>query len=622
MSVLGRILHTVLVITFITTTTTTTTLTVTAAPTDATVAAAKIYQPVAYSTTAILGSRLYVIGGQTDLTNEGSFTSQIATLSLSDSFDGDSIPWVFMPGTFATARAPGVAGRDQRRIFFGGNVNNVGRSPIMAFDTTTQVWTQGPDIPPKSASSPGNPDDNENESKHEEDDNHDKDKKDEKDEKDEKNKENILPPAATPYSRTASGVALDSTATVLVQFGGANATGQPTNELSLLDPGRYTGILKWIYWGTVPNVPALYAPLMVYLPNSRQTLIMGGCDVLDTQGHPTQCVGFETVYTLSSDTVSSTVPIVRRVNVSASSNGAMPAPRVMACVVALDDGNVFLFGGGNPKSPLADAWILNVQTWTWSERPIEDLPSEGIMGHGCELTKVEQILVIGGHHGDTFVSRPLSVIRLKDWSWKDQFDVPGFSTGVKIGLSLSSLVVLGAILAGLFIRRRRSKRAKNSLNVKVQPSTASSTSSSQPLSHHHHYNSSQGRSRSGSGRTRRDRERGHGSRSMSIQLEERGLSLDGLERNPAHHHQHSQTSDPQIGRRHSTRTTTDYTLGNYPNPTAVGANGSSSVDGSISSSTVVGSIVSHVPTAIPERVTATPTLGHDGQALVPQSSNQ
>ncbi|KAG0350125.1 hypothetical protein BG005_010344 [Podila minutissima] len=434
------------------------------------------YQPVTYATTALLGTRLYVIGGQTDLALPTSYTAQIATISLTESFDGDTPPWDFMPNTFATARAPGVPARDQRRIFLGGNINNLGHSPAMAFDTNTRVWTQAPELP-GGASTMQN------------------------------------------YTRTASGVALDASNGVLVLFGGANATGQPTNELSFLDTGKPSGIMSWSFNGALHNLPALYAPIVVYLPNRRMTLIMGGCDQLDAQGNPTHCAGFDTLYTLSSETVTSTVPVARQINATAVQNsdgtaGALPPPRVMACAVVLMDGNVLMLGGGNPKSPLADAWVLHVQNWTWSQRRISNIPEEGIMGHSCEMTRREQILVVGGHHGDTFVSRPISVISMQDWRWLDTFEVPGFSSGVRIGLTLSIVVVVGAIVAGLLIRRQRIRKTQNAV-VKMKPGSGSSQA--------RHQGRRGGRTR----REHRDRNSRQASMHQSLDNAERGSSSAG-----------------------------------------------------------------------------------------------
>ncbi|KAF9319253.1 F-box only protein 42 [Podila horticola] len=480
------------------------------------------YQPVTYATTALLGTRLYIIGGQTDLTLPTSYTAQIATISLTDSFDGDTPPWDFMPNSFATARAPGVPARDQRRIFLGGNTNNLGHSPAMAFDTNTRIWTQAPELPGGAS-------------------------------------------AMKNYTRSASGVALDTSNGVLVQFGGANATGQPTNELSLLDTGKPSGIMSWSFNGLLHNLPALYAPIVVYLPNTRTTLIMGGCDQLDTQGNPAHCASFDTLYTISSETVTSTMPVARQINATAVPNsdgtaGPMPPPRVMACAVVLADGNVLVLGGGNPKSPLADAWVLNIQNWTWLKRAVGGIPEEGIMGHSCELTRREQILVIGGHHGDTFVSRPISIIRMQDWHWVDKYEVPGFSVGVKIGLTLSIVVVVGAIVAGLLIRRQRIRKTRNVVNVK-KPTSGSSQA---------HHNG-----RRASGRTRREHRDRNSSRQASIHQ-----SLDNAERGqgPREFHRQSSSGGPRSS------SADDYPM----TPTR---NRSFSPDGSVTS-TVIGSMSS------------------------------
>ncbi|KAG0335275.1 hypothetical protein BG004_000062 [Podila humilis] len=400
------------------------------------------FQPITYATCAVLGTRLYVIGGQTDILVSSSYTSQVATISLTDSFDGDHPPWDFMFSSFATARAPGVEARDQRRIILGGNVNNGNHAPAIAFDTNTQSWIQAPDLPGSGVGGGGATSRMQN------------------------------------YTRIGSGLAMDISNGVLIEFGGANATG-PTNELNILETSRSTsdpavGIaMSWYYSGVLSNVPGLYAPIVLYLPNLRMTLIMGGCDQMDLLGNPTSCVKFDKVYTLASESVTSIVPTAKQISTTAgeeiqneedgtinNNNTAttianIPQPRVWSCAVVMKDGNVLMVGGGDPTSPLADSWRLDVTTWKWYRQPIENFPVEGIMGHGCEMAARGQVIVIGGHHGDRFVDRPISIIQLEDWSWTDKFEVSGFSTGIKIGLSLSIVVVVGAIVAGLGLLRLR-----------------------------------------------------------------------------------------------------------------------------------------------------------------------
>ncbi|KAF9354511.1 hypothetical protein BGX34_010961, partial [Mortierella sp. NVP85] len=86
-----------------------------------TTATAMSFQPVTYPVTAVLGSRLYVYGGLTDMSSPTSYTAQFATLSLMDDFDTDDIPWEFLPSELPTGLAPGASSRDQRRFIVGGN---------------------------------------------------------------------------------------------------------------------------------------------------------------------------------------------------------------------------------------------------------------------------------------------------------------------------------------------------------------------------------------------------------------------------------------------------------------------------------------------------------------------
>ncbi|KAG0366613.1 F-box only protein 42 [Gamsiella multidivaricata] len=378
------------------------------------IAAAIEFHPVTYSATAILGSRLYIYGGLANISSPTSYLSQFATLSLTNDFDTDSLPWDFLPGNLATAMAPGAPSRDQRRFIVGGSRNHLGKAPAIIFDSTTRVWAQASDLP-GGASIMQN------------------------------------------YRRDSPGMSIDTTNGMLVQFGGSNATNMASNDLLLLDTNKASNMMNWSYTGSLDTVPALYAPILLYIPTIKQTLIMGGCDQVDSQGNPTHCAGFDTLYTLSSDSVVSAAgPKATRITV----NGTVPSPRLMPCAVVLSDNNVLMIGGGDPTKALADAWILNTRDWTWAPRNIGGFPENGIMGHGCEMAGHDQILVIGGHAGDNFMQNPIGVIKMRNWAWTGRYDAPGFSTGVKVGLAMSIVVVIGAIIAGLWIRWRRNKMAE------------------------------------------------------------------------------------------------------------------------------------------------------------------
>ncbi|KAF9194118.1 hypothetical protein BGZ51_001097 [Haplosporangium sp. Z 767] len=398
------------------------------------------YQPVTYSATALLGSRLYIYGGLTNLSSSASITSQFATVSLANDFDTDEIPWEYLPGSYRTAMGPGMPSHDQRRFIVTGNYDHLGHSAALIFDSTSRIWRQAPGLPGDASN-------------------------------------------VNDYGRTMPGATLDTHTGVLIQFGGANRT-NITNEINLLDTNKATDMMIWTYSGYLDSVPPIYAPLMIYLSTPKLTLIMGGCDQLDSSGNPSHFVTFDTLYTLTSDSVVTMRLKTSRIMVQ----GTIPPPRLLPCIAVLPDGNVLMMGGGNPNEALADAWILNTQSWTWSERPIKDMPAEGVMGHSCQAASNKQILVIGGHNNNGFVQNPLSVIRTEDWSWKDHFDVPGFSKGVKIGLGVTVVVVIGAIVAGLVIRWKRSKMASQGngdANIsKTKPRTPRSRSGTGVSSFH------------------------------------------------------------------------------------------------------------------------------------------
>ncbi|KAG0254784.1 hypothetical protein BGZ95_005937, partial [Linnemannia exigua] len=222
--------------------------------------------------------------------------------------------------------------------------------------------------------------------------------------------------------------------------------------------------MTWSYSELLDAVPPLYAPVLTHLPFQNMTVIMGGCDQMGADGIPIHCASFDTLYILSSDSVGSAAPKVTRVNVSGK---VFPPPRVFTCTV-MRNNNILMFGGGDPVRPLADAWILHTKNWTWSQETMSGFPAKGIMGHGCHMANYDQILVVGGHNGDGFSERPLSVIKVRDMAWTGHYDTPQVSIGAKVGLGLSVVVVVSAIGAGLFLRRRRTKAAAAAEALKNQ----------------------------------------------------------------------------------------------------------------------------------------------------------
>jgi hypothetical protein len=350
--------------------------------------------------------------------------------------DSSPLPWQFLPGTFPTAMAPGSTTQDQQRLIIGGTRNNPPTnngssssiSTVAIFDTTSNTWSPGPvlfinnSIIANSTTTvtTDDPDNNDNST-------------------DTTSSSPTLPPTLQLLS---PGMTLDTTMGMVLQFGGLNTSMNLTNNISILNSiPNANGVIanSWSYSGPLDSVPGLYAPIVLYLPSSQVTLIMGGCDQVNGQGQPIRCAAFDTLYTLSSDVVSqvtslspssstthpkavvikvqnSTFPTT--VNASSdsppSSTFSMPSARWMPCAVVLPDGNIFMMGGEDPtrngsgllggmtQGALSDAWILNTQNWTWFQRSIGgNFPSGGIKGHSCQVANNDQILVIGGNYKKT-----------------------------------------------------------------------------------------------------------------------------------------------------------------------------------------------------------------------------
>ncbi|KAF9151804.1 hypothetical protein BG015_006211 [Linnemannia schmuckeri] len=395
------------------------------------------YQPVSYSATAVLENRLFVYGGLTNLSSPTSYTSQFLTLQLNDEFDTDKIPWEFHTegsssySSMATAMAFGAPSNDYNRFIVTGNRNNIGRSPATVYDTDSHTWSPAADLP----GVPGNT--------------------------------TMAVNRMQDYRRDSPGAALDKKNGMLIEFGGCNATAI-TNEISILDTNKPSDQMTWSYSGFLDAVPALYAPILTYLPWQNATLIMGGCDQIGADGIPTHCASFDAVYTFSSDSVRSATPQATRISLSGT---VFPPPRVFTCTF-LRNNNIYMFGGGDPVTmkPLADAWILNTKNWAWTLTTMPNFPAKGIMGHSCHMANFDQVVVVGGHDTDGFLQRPLSIIKLRDMTWSGQYYAPGVSVGAKVGLGLSVVVVLGAIAAGLILRRRRARATAAATALKRQTS--------------------------------------------------------------------------------------------------------------------------------------------------------
>ncbi|KAF9972104.1 hypothetical protein BGZ73_004821 [Actinomortierella ambigua] len=399
---------------------------------------AQTFEPVTFASSAVALKRLYVYGGITNLSSLSSYTSQHMSVSLKDSFKCNNPPWETEPATEKSAFAPAVADTDGSITVAGGR-NDSGLAPLAMFDNEKRVWTQAPYIPGEEPNSRNPP-------------------------------------------RNSPGMVYDATLRNIVIFGGSNNA--VSNEINYFDPQDLT----WKRSGPLTGVPGLYAPIMHYIHQLESILIMGGCTNVDSStGMPTQCADFTSAYLVPSKAAALTTNtsniLIKKVTLTGPEG--YPAARFMPCTITLGQDAIFMHGGGNPDKALADAWILNPDTWVWSKRPISGAPAQGIMGHTCEYGFREQILVVGGHQGTEFVKNPISVILMKDWSWKDEFiGSKAISEPVKIGLGISIAIVLSAVIAGLIIKRRRDKAQRK--HEKECRDNEAAHASSDPHHHHHH----------------------------------------------------------------------------------------------------------------------------------------
>ncbi|KAF9432809.1 hypothetical protein BGZ76_010300 [Entomortierella beljakovae] len=406
------------------------------------------FEPVVYPSTAIISSKLYIYGGLNDLSSPTSYTSQFATVSLKDDFNSKDIPWDFLPSNIPTAFAPGASNSNRDRFIVGGSRNNIGHAPAMIYNIPDGEWSQSPDLVPRQGEA------------------------------------DIM----NNYHLDSPGMAFDFNSSVLVQFGGGNAT-SITNELLLLNISKETNEPSWTFTGVVDSIPPLYAPTVLDIPKIEQIVVLGGCDQMNVTlvgGRPSHCASFDTLYSLSHESIgnASTVPPSASI---LRANGDIPPPRFMPCMVVLSHGDIFMMGGSGGvhfDTPMADAWILDILNWTWAKYSIKGLPAEGIMGHNCHLASRDQILVVGGQNNAGFVSHPISVINVEDWSWSNDFNAPDkVSSGVKVGLAISVIIVVGAIVAGLWVRHRRTKAALKEAQgqaTKPKPKTRRSRRSRRP----------------------------------------------------------------------------------------------------------------------------------------------
>src|SRR5690606_15747862 len=147
-------------------------------------------------------------------------------------------------------------------------------------------------------------------------------------------------------------------------------------------------------------IPALFNPTVQYLPTVKKTIVLGGGNYYDKLlGRVTVIAPFDTAYLISKGETSSqqdhpAISIIKLANTP-------PLPRYQSCEVVLPDGRLFIHGGRDFNTTLADAWILDPKDWSWQQVTIH-VPSQGKTselrrtGHSCALGVNGQIVVVGG----------------------------------------------------------------------------------------------------------------------------------------------------------------------------------------------------------------------------------
>ncbi|KAI1307894.1 hypothetical protein EDD11_004366 [Mortierella claussenii] len=284
----------------------------------------------------------------------------------------------------------------------------------------------------------------------------------------------------------------------MVLYGGLLATGgtnAATRTLSLslefdfLDT-RPT-LDKWTWSAAINSVfppPALYQPIMLYLPNQRQTLVMGGCNGINpVDGNITQCVPFSAGYLINSMVMTgsdgASVPM-SRVDIK----GGPPAPRLSPCTVVLASGDVFMYGGATASGSLGDAWVLNTSNWTWISKSIKNMPFPGRAGAACQLATADQIIMVGGFNGPLmgpkqFSEPQVAIINTTSWAWASDF-IPSMETtppsslsqGVVIAIIVSGsllLAILLSIMGRLIWQRRKRPGRKQEIFKSIRASKSS-----------------------------------------------------------------------------------------------------------------------------------------------------
>ena len=91
----------------------------------------------------------------------------------------------------------------------------------------------------------------------------------------------------------------------------------------------------------------------------------------------------------------------------------MPTPLWKHCLLKINDTHLFMAGGADNEQRNANAYLLNIDAWVWTELPMMGWPRTG---HGCALFDSNKVIVVGGF--PAFVFRPRSdILSLDTLTW-------------------------------------------------------------------------------------------------------------------------------------------------------------------------------------------------------------
>ncbi|KAF9278033.1 hypothetical protein BGZ74_003182, partial [Mortierella antarctica] len=322
-----------------------------------------------------------------------------------------------------------TSSKNGKQIVFGGNRDYLGTLSYI-YDVPSRSWTTTPNIPGMESSMAG-------------------------------------------YKRSNIGMQLDPITGLVYMYGGFQymSFSNEVNVLNTSDPDPSKA--HWTVTKNQTTIPALYEPLVLYLPSREQTLVLAGCDIYNNStGRVGSCAPLNVGYLLSNGTSNTALQI----KTQKISNG--PSPRYQACKVVLRNGNVFVHGGRDRTNFFGDAWVLNIDSWVWHETKIQG-PTEAMTraGHNCEMGPHDQIIIAGGFVEDDagishYVQPYVAVIDTRTWTWKTSFrggDNEGLSGGAKAGIIIGALAAVALFGTGaLYCFRRR----KNGMYFSTAPSFA------------------------------------------------------------------------------------------------------------------------------------------------------